>query len=148
METISPVVEARMPVTELSVTEEPAEPVEAPEPVETISPVVEARMPAAEPSVTEEPEKPVEMPKPAPEPTDAKSEIVEEMEIEGFKIAVAIPYHVFQQAHSATHEYRLKVAGALAAQILKKYPELTSTPSADPISIWSDIREFVASQLR
>ncbi|MEN6317384.1 MAG: AAA family ATPase [Syntrophaceae bacterium] len=167
LETVPPVEEIQAPTAEAAVTEETAEPVEERKPLETVPPLEEIQAPTAEAAVTEETAKPVEEPKavaepaeteqiakpveppkPAPEPPDAKNEILEEMEIEGFKVAIAIPYHVFQQAHSATHEYRLKVAGALAAQILKKYPELTSTPSADPISIWSDIREFVAGQLR
>jgi len=167
VESVSPVVEIQTPTAEPEVTEETAKPVEEPKPLESVPPVEEKQAPTAEAAVTEETVKPVEAPKPiaepaeaeqtakqvetpkpAPELPDAKNEILEEMEIEGFKVAIAIPYHVFQQAHSATHEYRLKVAGALAAQILKKYPELTSTPSADPISIWSDIREFVAGQLR
>jgi hypothetical protein len=42
----------------------------------------------------------------------------------------------------------MKIAGTLAAQIMKKHEELTSAPSVDPISMWSDLREFVASRLK
>jgi type II secretory pathway predicted ATPase ExeA len=139
---------------------EKSEPEIIPEPFEHIPSIVEVPKPTAETAVAEEIakpaeiQKPVEMPKPeepvkpASEAPEIKKEISEEMEIEGFKVAIIIPYHIVEQAQSATHEHRIKVAGALAAQILKKYPELTSTPSVDPISIWSDIREFVASMLK
>ncbi len=84
-------------------------------------------------------------------PTEApaiKKDILEEMEIGGVKVTVNIPYQTVEQSRSSTPEHRIKVAGALAAQVLKKYPELTSSPLGDPISIWSNIREFVASKLK
>jgi hypothetical protein len=31
----------------------------------------------------------------------------------------------------------------LAAQALKKYPELTASPAVDPVNIWSEIRGHV-----
>ncbi|HUH65789.1 MAG TPA: AAA family ATPase, partial [Syntrophales bacterium] len=77
----------------------------------------------------------------------AKKDISVEMEINGFKVAVNIPHHIAKQAQSSSHEHRMKVAGTLAAQIMKKYEELAAT-AADPISLWSDIREFVANQLK
>jgi hypothetical protein len=42
----------------------------------------------------------------------------------------------------------MKIAGALAAQIMKKHEDLISTPSVDHISLWSDIRDFVANKLK
>jgi hypothetical protein len=42
----------------------------------------------------------------------------------------------------------MKIAGTLAAQIMKKHEELISVPSLDPISTWSDLREFVAERLK
>jgi len=75
-------------------------------------------------------------------------ELVEEIDMAGFKVTISIPYHLIEQAQSSTPEHRMKVAGALAAQILKKHSELTSSPSIDPISIWSDIREFVVTRLK
>ncbi|MBS1238435.1 MAG: ATPase [Deltaproteobacteria bacterium] len=152
-EKITPVVEAPKPPAEAAVAEQMAKPEETPKPTpeppeEKITPVAEAPKPPAEAAVIEQMAKPEETPKPAPELPEGKKEIIEEMEIDGFKIAITIPYHIVEQEQSSTHEHRIKVAGALAAQILKKYPELTSTPSIDPISIWSDIREFVANKLR
>jgi hypothetical protein len=104
--------------------------------------------PPAEATVTVEVPKPAETPEPLPEAPSIKKDILEEMEIGGIKVTINIPYHIVEQAQSSTHEHRIKIAGALAAQVLKKYPELTSTPSGDPISIWSDIREFVANRLK
>jgi general secretion pathway protein A len=95
-----------------------------------------------------EKEEPVDMPAPSPEARVIIKDISAEVEVGGLKIAVNIPHHIVKQAQSSTHEHRMKIAGALAAQIMKKHEELTSTPSIDPISLWSDIREFVASRLK
>jgi hypothetical protein len=97
--------------------------------------------------VTEK-EEPADMPAPSPEARVIIKDISAEVEVGGLKIAVNIPHHIIKQAQSSTHEHRMKIAGALAAQIMKKHEELTSTPSIDPISLWSDIREFVASRLK
>ena len=77
-----------------------------------------------------------------------KKEISEEMDVGGYRIAINVPRHIVEQAQSTSHEHRIRVAGALAAQILKRYPELTTSSVSDPISIWSDIREFIAVRLR
>jgi hypothetical protein len=37
----------------------------------------------------------------------------------------------------------VKLAGVLAAQALKKYPELTASPAVDPVNVWSEIRGHV-----
>jgi type II secretory pathway predicted ATPase ExeA len=92
--------------------------------------------------------KPADMPAPSPEVRMIIKDISAEMEVGGLKIAVNIPHHIVKQAKSSTHEHRMKIAGTLAAQIMKKHEELTSTPSVDPISLWSDIREFVANRLK
>ncbi|MEI7637344.1 MAG: AAA family ATPase [Syntrophus sp. (in: bacteria)] len=105
--------------------------VEPPEPAE-----------AAESSIAEEPLKS------AKEVLPVQTEFTEEIEMAGYKITISIPFHLIEQAKSATPEHRMKVAGALAAQILKKHSELTSTHSIDPISVWSDIRELVVSRLK
>ena len=121
---------------------EPEVKVEKPEPVAEADVAVQVPEPPAEATGA------AETPKPLPEAPSIKKDILEEMEIGGVKVTINIPYHIVEQAQSSTHEHRIKVAGALAAQVLKKYPELTSTPSGDPISIWSDIREFVANRLK
>jgi hypothetical protein len=100
---------------------------------------------------TTEPAEEVPEPNEVQEPKAApviKKEILEEMDVGGFKIPINVPRYIVEQAQSSSHEHRLRVAGALAAQILKKHPELTSESLSDPISIWSDIREFIADRLK
>ena len=82
------------------------------------------------------------------EAPSVEKDISEEIEIAGRKITVSIPVHIIEQAQSSTPEHGLKVAGALAAQILKKHPELMSSPSIDPIHVWSDIRELIVARLK
>jgi type II secretory pathway predicted ATPase ExeA len=89
-----------------------------------------------------------EVPKPVEEVPSVQTEHSEIMEMAGYRITISIPFHLIEQMQSSTPEHRMKVAGALAAQILKKNPELTSSPSIDPISVWSDIREFVVMRLK
>ncbi len=84
---------------------------------------------------------------PAPETSVNATDISMEVKVGDIRIAVNIPHHIIEQAQSSTHERRMQMAGVLAAQIMKKHEELTSTPSVDPISLWSDIRDFVASRL-
>ena len=91
---------------------------------------------------------PADVPAPSPEARVAKKDISAEVEVGGLKFAVNIPHHIVKQAQSSTHEHRMKIAGTLAAQIMKKHEELTYAPSVDPISMWSDLREFVASRLK
>ena len=97
----------------------------------------------AEPIVVAE-----ESPKPQEEAPSIQKEFAEEIDMAGFKITIGIPFHLIEQAQSSTQEQRMKVAGALAAQVLKKHPELSSAPSIDPISVWSDIREFIVTRLK
>jgi hypothetical protein len=76
-----------------------------------------------------------------------EGEGLEEPGIGSFKIKLDIPFYVFEQAKSSTKEYCNKLAGVLAAQALKKHPELTSSPSVDPVSIWSKIRELILNRI-
>jgi hypothetical protein len=112
-----------------------------PEAVLEAAMVAEAPKPPAKTVVSQETTKALE------EPAD-KKEIVEILEILDVKVTITIPYHMVEQGRSSTHEHRLKMAGALAAQVLKKYPELVSASEDDPISVWSDIREFVIDKLK
>ncbi|MGZ3579284.1 MAG: ExeA family protein [Syntrophales bacterium] len=89
-----------------------------------------------------------EVPTPSPEARVLKKDISAEVEVGGLKFAVNIPHHIVKQAQSSTHEHRMKIAGTLAAQIMKKHEELIAAPSLDPISTWSDLREFVAERLK
>jgi general secretion pathway protein A len=129
------------PVTEELAQEKELEPVEKGPSIEEVRETHATTEPAEEvPEPTE-----VQEPKAAPV---IKKEILEEMDVGGFKIPINVPRYIVEQAQSSSHEHRLRVAGALAAQILKKHPELTSESPSDPISIWSDIREFIADRLK
>ncbi len=136
-------------VTEMveSVTEDlvPEKELETAEQVRAIEEVRKTHT-VTEPS-EQEPE-PTAIPEPKPTTPVVKKEILEEMDVGGFIIQINVPLHIVQQAQSTSHEHRIRVAGALAAQILKKHPELTSSSEADPISIWGDIREFIANRLK
>ncbi|OPY74335.1 MAG: hypothetical protein A4E63_00771 [Syntrophorhabdus sp. PtaU1.Bin050] len=70
------------------------------------------------------------------------------MAIEKYGINVSIPPHVMEQAQSFTEEHRARLAGVLAAQTMQKYPQLTVSVGADPVMIWSDIRECILLRLR
>ncbi|HVO65870.1 MAG TPA: AAA family ATPase [Syntrophales bacterium] len=96
----------------------------------------------------EEEPAPAAMPEPKAAAPAIKKEILEEMDVGGYRISINVPRHIVEQTQSTSHEHRIRVAGALAAQILKKHPELTTSSVDDPISIWSDIREFIANRLR
>ncbi len=87
-----------------------------------------------------------------PEPSEESIQIMEtvpeeavlwELEIGEHKIGIDVPSHVIDQAQSFTQEQRGKLAGSLAAQALKKYPQLLFSPSADPVSVWGEIRNLV-----
>ncbi|MBM4271827.1 MAG: hypothetical protein FJ139_06725 [Deltaproteobacteria bacterium] len=120
-----------------------------PEPVAVVTgPPAEAMVTDAAPKLRAKEAAVAAPTKPAEEEHLVKKELSEEWEINGVRVSVQIPFHLIEQAQSATPEHRMKVAGALAAQILKKNPELTASPSVDPITVWSDIREFVVSKLR
>ena len=67
----------------------------------------------------------------------------EELEIGEVKISLNIHPDLLAEAKTGTEEFRVKLAGVLAAQALKKYPELTASPAVDPVNIWSEIRGHV-----
>lgn len=87
---------------------------------------------------------------PAPEepplqqvPLDSETEMC----IGQMKIRILFPTHLMKQSCSSTQEYRFKLAGGLAAETLKKYPDLMASPSADPVPIWQEIRDFVLDRM-
>jgi type II secretory pathway predicted ATPase ExeA len=114
----------------------------------------EERLPSKDREVTEEKalvtekEGPTDIPAPSPETHEELKDISTEVEIGGLKIEVHIPHQIVKQAQSSTHEHRMKIAGALAAQIIKKHEELISKPSVDHIALWSDLRDFVVDKLK
>jgi len=75
--------------------------------------------------------------------------IIEEAKIGKFKIRnINIPPHIVKQARSTTKEHQMKLAGVLAAETIKKYPQLKSSPSVDPVDVWSEVRDLILDRLR
>lgn len=130
-----------------SVTEE-VEPEKELETAEQVLAIEEVRETHTATEPAEEETEPTAMPEPTAAAPVVKKEILEELDLGGFIVPINVPRHIVEQAQSTSHEHRIMVAGALAAQILKKHPELTSSAEADPISMWSDIREFIANRLK
>ncbi len=115
-------------------TSEPKLEVKSAPPLELMTEPAEAEVahpaPESEPKLEAEPVIPVE---PLPE----------ELEIGEVKISLNIHPDLLAEAKTGTEEFRVKLAGVLAAQALKKYPELTASPAVDPVNIWSEIRGHV-----
>ncbi|MDD5008984.1 MAG: AAA family ATPase [Syntrophorhabdaceae bacterium] len=109
--------------------------------------------PAAEPPpppAAEPPPPPAAEQPPTPPPPEAPPEPPDEPDvatIAGFKIKIDIPPHILEQTQSANTEHRRKIAGVLAAQTLEKNPQLTASPSVDPVSIWSEILNVIMKKL-
>lgn len=115
--------------------------------VEGLEPEGEAAPPpalAAEPLETEFAE-PVAEPEPRleAEPVIPVESVPEELEIGEVTISLNIHPDLIAEAKTGTEEFRVKLAGVLAAQALKKYPELTASPAVDPVNVWSEIRGHV-----
>ena len=81
------------------------------------------------------------------ESNQAVKDDVEEFEIGAFNIRIRIPLQNVPHIKYVSHDHRLKTAGVLAADVLKQHPQLTSAPSADPIAIWSDLRNLILQRL-
>ncbi|TVM03371.1 MAG: hypothetical protein CV087_05345 [Candidatus Brocadia sp. WS118] len=83
-------------------------------------------------------------------PTENNSGIQDsssEIEIGECLVKIDFPSHVIRQAQISTAENRMKLAGVVAAQTLKENPQLIKSPSADPVSVWCTIRDFVLSRI-
>jgi type II secretory pathway predicted ATPase ExeA len=80
-------------------------------------------------------------------------EVIEQKEdknvitIAGCKITIEIPPHILEQTQSSNSEQKRKIAGVLAAQTLEKNPQLTASPTVDPVSVWSDILNAIMNKL-
>ncbi len=88
---------------------------------------------------------------PLPEAQDsgpsAPGEISEEIQVGNFKIPLHLPSQFVELALSSNREVRFEMAGQAAAQTMKKFSQLTSSPSVDPVSIWSDLRSIIFKKL-
>jgi hypothetical protein len=67
--------------------------------------------------------------------------------IAGCRIKIEIPSHIAEQTMGAGVDQKRKVAGVLAAQTLEKNPQLTASPTVDPVSIWSEILTVIMKRL-
>ena len=67
--------------------------------------------------------------------------------IAGCKIKVEIPTHIMEQTVNAGLDQKRKIAGVLAAQTLEKNPQLTASPTVDPVSVWSEILAVIMKRL-
>jgi len=75
-----------------------------------------------------------------------EEEDVEELEIGGSRFWINFPSSLIQQAKYSDHEQCMKLAGTIAAQTLKKNPQLARSLSADPVPVWSEIKNFVLNK--
>ena len=70
-----------------------------------------------------------------------------EIRIGRVRISLRIPPYIVKKAKDTTHENRMRLAGALAAQALRQYPQLISFPVMDPVDVWGEIRQSVLTAL-
>ncbi len=115
-----------------------------------ILPPAASEMPAADPEETpahEDSAAPLLLPEGAAETGGPQDDGCETLLVRELDITIEIPPELLRDAPYLDHDQRLRSAGYLAAQILKGNPELTSGPAADPINIWSEIRDAVLGRL-
>lgn len=68
---------------------------------------------------------------------------MEELKIGDRRFWINFPSRLIQQAKYSDHKQCMKLAGTIAAQTLKKNPQLAKSLSADPVPVWSEIKSFV-----
>ncbi len=122
-----------------------AEPAGYEEPVENTRSLEEASVEAPEPAHVQ-----MDAPLPA-DPLPAERDTVlkdfsEELEIGNCRIRIDFPEPLIRQSRASTREHRSRLAGALAAETLKRNPQLMSSYSLDPVPIWQEIRDFVLTR--
>ncbi|HPC02371.1 MAG TPA: AAA family ATPase [Syntrophales bacterium] len=67
--------------------------------------------------------------------------------IGNYRIHFEIPPDVLREAKTSNPEYRTRIAGSLAARAMNENPQLVSSPAADPVVIWSEIKEALLRRL-
>jgi hypothetical protein len=77
-----------------------------------------------------------------------EEEIYEEVQIGPNKIKLTIPRHIMKQATASDREGANKLAGSLAAQIMKNNLQLTSSPLIDPVTVWNEIKDLILSKIK
>jgi type II secretory pathway predicted ATPase ExeA len=75
--------------------------------------------------------------------TEVEEEVYDEVQIGSHKVILTIPKHIIKQAASSDRERANKMAGYLAAQILKNNQQLISSPLIDPVTVWNEIRDLI-----
>lgn len=84
-------------------------------------------------------------PQETPARTEANAEL--EMCIGKARIRIDLPDHLLKQSLAITAEHRFKLAGGLAAETLRKHPDLIESQTVDPVPIWVAIRDFVLNRM-
>jgi type II secretory pathway predicted ATPase ExeA len=80
--------------------------------------------------------------------TAVNEEKLEEVDIGGQRFQVDISSSLIEQARTSDPDQRNKMAGTIAAQVLKNNSELTkAAASADPVPIWNEIKKFVLCKI-
>jgi type II secretory pathway predicted ATPase ExeA len=72
----------------------------------------------------------------------------EEIPIDQYGVYVTIPGDVISESRAFNEDQCIKIAGLLAAQTIQKNPRLTATWGADPLAVWSEIREAILTRLK
>jgi type II secretory pathway predicted ATPase ExeA len=85
---------------------------------------------------------------PPVDPEFVDDEYVEEIQIGDITVRIDIPEYVIALYRSSNTVQCYKIAGTIAAETLKKNPQLTQASPADPVPIWQEIRDFVLTRFR
>ncbi|MRR15796.1 MAG: hypothetical protein EG826_05000 [Deltaproteobacteria bacterium] len=78
---------------------------------------------------------------------ETEHENSDEVIIGEHRIHLAIPQDILKQVRTFNRVSVNKSAGFWAAQIIKKNPQLTSSPLADPVYIWNEIRNSILKRI-
>jgi len=71
----------------------------------------------------------------------------DEVTIGSHTVRLDIPKEILERVKSFNRASALKSAGFWAAKILKNNPQLTQAPQADPVHIWSEIKDGILKRL-
>ena len=69
------------------------------------------------------------------------------MQIGDTKVKITIPKTVLNEARAFNEEKQLSLAGIIATNTLKQYPNLTDSFFIDPVSVWGEIRDFIMNKI-
>jgi hypothetical protein len=77
------------------------------------------------------------------QPTQAETEVYEEVLIGQQKVKLSIPAHVIRQAQLASSENKNKLAGYWSAQVIKVNPHIMKSSLSDPVAIWFEVKNVI-----